>query len=163
MVANGSPPRDVYSPYEVVKVHPDKSIKFVCQNRVWEDVTTHWHGGHSVKCGGEDKCSLCNDRQDKIWKAYLLGTPWASNTTCIFQITPLGAYMLEEQTNTERGLLGAIICLTRKGIRSNSPLEASIRGWSPEVTEIEFERLERTVAVLYRQYAKLKRPQFVAN
>jgi hypothetical protein len=158
MVANGKPPRDVYSPYEVVKVVAGKPIKFVCQNQEWEDVITHWYGNHSVKCGGEDKCTLCRDRHDKIWKGYLLGTPFASSTTCIFQITPLGAYMLEEQTHRSSGLLGAIICLQRKGIRSNSPLEASIRGFVPDTKDIGYDRLERTVAVLYRQYARLKNP-----
>jgi hypothetical protein len=163
MVAGGKPPRDVYSPYEVVKVVTGKPIRFVCQNREWEDIYTHWYGNHSVKCGGEDKCQLCLDRRDRIWKGYLLGTPFASDTTCIFQITPLGAYMLEEQTHCERGLLGSIICLTRKGVRANSPLEAVIRGRVPDVHEIGAEKLERTVAVLYRQYARLKRSDDDSN
>lgn len=155
MVRGRKPPKDVYSPYEVVKVVHGKPIKFVCQVQEWEDIYTHWYGNHSVKCGGEDQCSLCDDRHDKIWKGYLLGTPFASDTTCIFQITPLGAYMLEEQTRRDTGLLGAIICLQRKGIRANSPLEATVRGWVPDVREIDYSRLERTVAVLYRQYARL--------
>lgn len=155
MVRGRKPPQDVYSPYEVVKVLPGKPIRFVCQNQEWEDIYTHWHGNHSVQCPGEDKCSLCVDRHDKIWKGYLLGTPFSSDTTCIFQITPLGAYMLEEVTHRETGLLGAIIKLERKGIRANSPLEASVRGYDPGVREIDYKRLERTVAVLYRQYSRV--------
>ena len=153
MVRNGKAPTGVYSPYEVVKVLPGKPIKFICQSREWEDVVTHWYGNHSVKCVGEPKCSLCVDRHDKIWKGYLLGCLQSGGPTLIFQITPLGAYALEEQTAHERGLLGAILCLTRKGKRANSPLEASIRGWVRDTIEIPYETLERTVQVLYRQYS----------
>jgi hypothetical protein len=153
MARNGTPPTGVYSPYEVVKVLPGKPVKFICQSREWEDINTHWYGNHSVKCEGKDKCALCLDRHAQIWKGYLLGCMQTGGQTLIFQITPLGAYMLEEQTTNERGLVGALLCLTRKGKRPNSPLEASIRGWVRDTKEIPYESLERTVQVLYRQYS----------
>lgn len=153
MSRNGKAPTGVYSPYEVVKVLPGKPIKFICQSREWEDINTHWWGNHSVKCEGPGRCLLCRDRHAQIWKGYLLGCMQSGGPTLIFQITPLGAYMLEEQTQHERGLLGALVCLTRKGKRANSPLEASLRGWVSGTTEIPYESLERTVQVLYRQYS----------
>jgi hypothetical protein len=153
MSRNGKAPTGVYSPYEVVKVLPGKPVKFISQSREWEDVNTHWYGNHSVKCEGPGKCLLCRDRHAQVWKGYLLGSMPSGGHTLIFQITPLGAYMLEEQTQHERGLLGALICLTRKGTRANSPLEASLRGWVTGTTEIPYEQLERTVQVLYRQYS----------
>jgi hypothetical protein len=85
-----------------------------------------------------------------------LGVAPSGGNTAIFQLTPLSAAMLEEQTKTDRGLLGAIIVLTRKGERENSPLEASLRGWAPEVYEKPFKELERVVKVLYKQYGELK-------
>jgi hypothetical protein len=156
MSRNGKPPKDVYSPYEVVRVLPGKPIKFISQVREWEDVVTHWYGRHSEQCSGKDDCHLCLARNARVWKAYLLGVAPSGGNTAIFQLTPLSAAMLEEQTKTDRGLLGAIIVLTRKGERENSPLEASLRGWAPEVYEKPFKELERVVKVLYKQYGELK-------
>jgi hypothetical protein len=163
MAKNGKAPKGVYSPYQVVKVLPDKPIKFICQSKEWEDINTHWYGNHSVKCEGPGKCLLCRDRHAQIWKGYLLGCMQTGGPTLIFQITPLGAYMLEEQTKHARGLLGALLCLTRKGRRANSPLEASIRGWVRDTDEIPFETLERTVQVLYRQYSRTQTAYVAKN
>lgn len=158
MSRNGRAPRDVYSPYQVVKVEPGKPIRMVCQSREWESVDTHWYGRHSVKCLKPAFCQLCEDRNTVAWKAYLLGTAPTGEVTAIFQITPLSAYMLEEQQSRETGLLGAIICLNRKGKRPNSPLEASIRGYVRETVEKPYDQLQRVVSVLYRQYSDLPEP-----
>lgn len=117
---------------------------------------THWYGNHSVKCDLTEECQLCQNRNAKVWKAYLLGTAPSGGNTAIFQLTPLAADMLDEISMSHRGLLGAIICLTRKGERANSPLEASLRGWTEKVVEKPFDQLERVVKVLYKQYADLQ-------
>jgi hypothetical protein len=103
-----------------------------------------------------DDCSLCDVRNARVWKAYLLGTAPTGGVTAIFQLTPLSAGMLDEASRCERGLLGAIIRLQRKGNRENSPLEAQLRGWVDEVVEKPYEELERVVKVLYKQYSDLK-------
>lgn len=159
MARNGTIPTDVYSPYQVVKVQPGKPIKFVCQSQEWESIDTHWYGRHSVRCLRPDYCQLCEDRNAKVWKAYLLGTAPTGGVTAIFQITPLSATMLEDQTRCETGLLGAIIRLERKGQRPNSPLEASIRGYVASTEERCYEQLERVVNVLYKQYTCLNNPE----
>lgn len=156
MTKNGRPPRNVFSPYQVVKVLPNKPVKFVCQSRQWETVVTHWYGNHSVRCDGTDNCGLCLDRNAQVWKAYVLGCGAGGGPTAIFQLTPLAAYMLDETSLQDRGLLGAIIVLNRKGNRPNSPLEASIRGWTDTYVEKPFEQLERVVKVLYKQYADIR-------
>jgi len=154
MSANGRAPKHVVSQYTVVKVNPGKKVSFICQSREWESVDTHWYGNHSVKCVGEDICQMCKDGVEHTWKAYLLGHSHTGGPTFIFQITPLAAGYLEAQTETERGLLGAIIVLNRKGKRKNSPLEAQIRGFDPGVHEIDYDTLERVINVLYRQFGK---------
>jgi hypothetical protein len=156
MSRNGPIPTGIYSPYEVAKCLPGKPIKFVCQSKEWEDVETHWYGRHSVRCPRPAFCQLCHDRHDVAWKAYLLGTAPAGGVTAIFQLTPLAASTLKEWADLPRGLLGAIIVLTRKGTRDNGPLTAELRGWCDHVTERPYERLERVVKVLYKQYGDLK-------
>lgn len=163
MSRNGRPPTGIYSPYQVIKVEPGKPVKFICVSRDWETVDTHWYGKHSVQCRKPEPCICDGTRMDTVWKAYLLGTAPSGGNVAVFQLTPLAAYMLEEQTQGERGLLGAIICLTRKGTRVNSPLEASIRGWVDNTDEKPFEVLERVVRLLYREYAKLKVNAVEAN
>jgi hypothetical protein len=155
MSKNGRPPVGSYSPYEVVKVLPGKPIKFVCQSKEWEDVNTHWYGRHSVRCPAPDFCQLCEDRNGLAWKGYLLGTSPSGGVTAIFQITPVCADTLQEWADLPRGLLGAVIVLTRKGTRDNGPLTASLRGWVDNVTERPYDRLLRAVNVLYRQYGDL--------
>lgn len=155
MTKNGHPPKDAYSPYEVVKVLPGKPIRFISQSQEWESVQTHWYGRHSVRCPKPDYCQLCEDRNDTAWKAYLLGTAPSGGVTAIFQITPLSASSLLEFNGRPEGLLGAIISLERKGQRTNGPLTASLRGWTRDVTERPFPILERVVRVLYRQYGDL--------
>jgi hypothetical protein len=155
MSRNGEIPKDVYSPYQVVKVLPSKPIRMICQSKEWESIKTHWWGNHSVRCLSPDKCDLCEQRNDVAWKAYLLGTSPTGGVTAIFQLTPLSAFMLEEQITRETGLLGAIIKLTRVGKRRNGPLEASIRGYVNPVEEKPYEQLRRVVGVLYRQYSDL--------
>lgn len=158
MSRNGKAPRDVYSPYQVVKVPAGKAVKFVCQSVEWESVDTHWYGKHSVRCTKPQHCICDDQRIALVWKAYLLGTAPTGGVTAIFQITPLSAYMLEDATLHETGLLGAIIRLERKGTRDNSPLEASIRGYVKDTKERSYEQLERVVNVLYKQYCRLKAP-----
>lgn len=157
MVANQKPPRGIYSPYQVIPVLPEKSIKFVSMVSEWEAVTTHWYGNHSVRCSGNDDCHLCIQGISQVWKAYLLGSQHGTGTPSIFQLTPLAAYELEEATTCQTGLLGAIICLKRAGKRKNSPLTASIRGWVKEVTELPYDLTERCINVLYRKYEALDR------
>jgi hypothetical protein len=156
MSQSGKPPTGTYSPYEVAKVLPGKPVKFVCQSKNWEDVYTHWYGRHSVKCAKPGFCQLCEDRNDVAWKAYLLGTAPSGGVTAIFQLTPLAASTLLEWEERERGLLGAIILLTRKGPRENSPLVSELRGWCDSVVERPYARLERVVQVLYKQYGDLR-------
>lgn len=156
MSRNGPVPNGIYSPYEVVKCLPGKPIKFVCQSKEWEDVETHWYGGHSVRCPKPAYCQLCEDRNDVAWKAYLLGTAPTGGVTAIFQLTPLAASTLKEWADRPRGLLGAIILLKRKGDRPNGPLTAELRGWCDHTTERPYERLERVVNVLYKQYGNLQ-------
>lgn len=156
MSQSGKPPVGTYSPYEVVKVLPGKPIKFISQSKHWEDVETHWYGRHSVRCPKPAFCQLCEDRNDIAWKAYLLGTAPAGGVTATFQLTPLSASYLLEWEESPRGLLGAIIVLTRKGTRANGPLTAELRGWCDHVIERPFERLERVVKILYKQYGDLK-------
>lgn len=155
MVQNGKPPKNVYSPYEVVKVLPGKAVKFISSVVDWEDVHTHWYGKHSVKCNGPDKCELCERRNNVAWKGYLLGTAPSGGPLAIFQITPLGAHSLEEFTERPRGLLGAIIRLERKGKRENSPMTANLVGWVDDQLEVPYETLKRAVNVLYREYASI--------
>jgi hypothetical protein len=128
----------------------------ICQSKEWESIETHWWGNHSVRCLKPDKCDLCEKRNDVAWKAYLLGTSPTGDVTAIFQLTPLSAYMLEEQITRDTGLLGAIIKLNRVGKRKNGPLEASIRGYVKPVVEKPYEQLHRVVNVLYRQYSDLQ-------
>jgi hypothetical protein len=156
MSRNGRPPSGIYSPYEVVKCLPGKPIKFVCQSKEWEDVETHWFGGHSVQCPKPAPCKLCEERHDVAWKAYLLGTAPTGGVTAIFQLTPLAASTLLEWVDRQRGLLGAIILLNRKGDRANGPLTAELRGWCDHVVERPYERLQRVVKVLYKQYGDLQ-------
>jgi hypothetical protein len=155
MTANGKPPKGVYSPYEVVKVLPGKPVKFISVVSQWEDVHTHWYGRHSVKCPGAEKCELCKVRNAVAWKGYLLGTAPSGGAVAIFQITPLGFQSLEEASETPGGLLGAVILLTRQGKRENSPLTAELKGWVSGQTLIPYETLQRTVNVLYREYAAI--------
>ena len=156
MSENGKPPNGIYSPYQIVKVLPGKPVKFVSQSKQWEDVYTHWYGGHSIKCPGPDNCSLCKTRHDVTWKAYLLGTAPTGGVTAIFQLTPLAASTLIEWADLPRGLLGAIIVLKREGTRDNGPLTSELRGWCDHVSERSYPRLERVVKVLYKQYGDLK-------
>lgn len=152
MSENGRPPTGVFAPYEVVKVLPGKPIKFISQSKAWEDIYTHWYGRHSIKCLKPDYCQLCIDRNAIVWKAYLLGCATVGGNTAIFQLTPVATSSLLEWTERPRGLLGAIILLTRKGKRDNGPLTAELRGWCDHVEERPFERLEGVVKVLYKQY-----------
>lgn len=155
MAANGRPPTGVYSPYQVVKVLPGKPVKFISSSAEWEDVHTHWWGRHSVKCAGPDVCELCKQRNAVAWKGYLLGTAPSGGAVAIFQITPLCFASLEVASETPGGLLGAIIVLTRQGKRENSPLTAELRGWASGQLALPFATLERTVKLLYREYASL--------
>lgn len=155
MSANGKPPRGIYSPYEVVKVRPGRTVKFISVVKEWEGIHTHWYGRHSVKCAGPAECELCKLRNAVAWKGYLLGTAPSGGAVAIFQITPLGAYALEEATETSNGLLGAIIRLERKGKRENSPLTANLMGWATGQVEIPYTGLERVVNVLYKEYSSI--------
>lgn len=154
MSANGRAPTDVYCQYDVVKVKPGKPVKFLCHSREWESVDTHWYGNHSIRCPGMPDCQQCKDGIARVWKAYILGSMAASEQVLVFQITPLGAYALEEQISNERGLLGAIIRMERKGTRPNSPLVVELRGFVQGTHEVPFKTLEHVVDVLYRTYSK---------
>jgi len=156
MSQNGAPPRGIYCPYQIVNILPEKPIKFVCQSREWENVDTHWYMRHSILCEGTPTCPICVKGNSKVWKAYLFGQSQSGGVSQIFQLTPLAAYQLENATRREDGLLGAIIKLTRAGRRKNSPLEADIRGYCEGVLEVSAQILERTVAVLYRQYDRVQ-------
>lgn len=160
MSRNKLPPTDAYSPWQIHKVEPGQKVKFVCQSREWEGVEAHWYGNHSIKCPGVDVCDLCVQHIAQVWKGYLLGRALSGGEPEIFQITPLAARTLKTLIDRPEGLLGAIICLERKGKRRNSPLEASIRGFTTVDLEIPFERLERSVAVIFRHYDNLKSPMF---
>lgn len=163
MSRNGRAPTDVYSPYEVIKVHPGKPVKFISVCNDFESVVTHWYGRHSVRCDETPLCQLCLDRNDKVWKGYLLGTAPTGGQVAIFQITPLSAVPLQELVDNGRGLRGAIIKLERKGQRANSPLTAELRGWARDTVEIPYENLERVVNVLYKQYSRVPKDRGDGN
>lgn len=154
MLSRGRKPQNERTPYDVFKIGPGQSVRFICMTTTWVDLMVHYTGKGSKVCPETDACSSCLSGNAQIFVGYVLGVRDADGKRYLFPLTGLAAGALMRMEWRSQSLVGAKIQLRRKGGSKRSPVDATIFGWTSNFRFVPMDALEHAVRTLYKLHGK---------
>jgi len=151
MIFDPNPPADVRVPYPIVRCSQGSTLNIVVVTERWVGLPTHYWGGHTVWCPGEDVCKACLSGQIKRWQGYVLAHALDEGPVAIVHLTNLAAFMILEYTQNDLNIFALKIQLMRGKKAANSPLIATVHGRKQGVKKLPMKALETTVQNIYRK------------
>jgi len=121
------------------------NIKFV-------GVDTHYWGGHTIACPGEETCKACKDGLVAVWGGFIFGESWGGGKVTLVALTPVMAATITMNVNDAQGLLGMKVTFRRKTKAANSGVHTTFHGKASQVNEQTMERLIMRTRIIFKDY-----------
>jgi hypothetical protein len=145
------PKVDIEAP-KLMRVRPGPPLEVKLCNKKYVGLDTHYWGGHTIHCPGEETCKACGDGMVAIFSGFIFVQLWTGGRVALLALTPVMCATLT-MANTETGnLLGMKCRFRRKSKAVNSGVVTSVHGFDSEIDAMSGERLVTRVRIIFKDY-----------
>jgi hypothetical protein len=137
---------------KLVRIKPGPPLQLKLLNEKYVGLDTHYWGGHTVACPGEDSCKACSDGLIAVWSGFIFAQLWDGGRVAVLALTPVMAATLTMRRQKIAGLLGMKVAFVRKSKRPNSGVLTSFHGTASDYDAQTIERLIMRVRIIFRDY-----------
>ena len=146
------PPTEDHEAPKLYRVRGMIPVHVQILNRKYIGVDTHYWGGHTIACPGEETCKACGEGLIAVWGGFIFGETWGGGKVTLIALTPVMAATLTMNVTDERGLLGVKVTFRRKTNAANSGVITSFHGKADVIREQTLERLIMRTRILFKDY-----------
>lgn len=146
-----APKVDLQAP-KLVRVKPGPPLHVVLLNHKYVGLDTHYWGGHTVHCPGEETCKACLSGLISVWSGFIFVTSWDGGRVGLLAITPVMGATLTMKGNGNGSLLGMRVAFRRKTKQPNSGVLTTFHGVDSVCDEQHVERLINRVRIIFKDY-----------
>jgi len=145
------PKIDLEAP-RLLRVKPGPPLKVKLLNTRYVGIDTHYWGGHTVACPGEDTCKACKSGLIAVFSGFIFCQLWEGGRVALLALTPVMCATLLMACNQPDGLLGMKVTFRRKTKEPNSGVSTVVHGYATEFDRQTQERLVLRVRIIFKDY-----------
>jgi hypothetical protein len=145
------PSPDLEAP-KLLRVKPGAQLQVKLLNEKYAGLDTHYWGGHTVACPGEDTCKACGNGLVAVWSGFIFVQLWDGGRIAVLALTPVMGATLTMRRHETNGLLGMKVGFRRKTKEPNSGVLTQFFGHSTEFDQQSIERLIMRVRIIFKDY-----------
>lgn len=149
MIFSSEPSSVDRSPMDIIVCGAKQHVDAVILTRALTGLDTHWWGGRTIAHLKDDDCPPCQANYAPVWKGFFVGLCQRTGNKGLVMVTA-GAYEnLAIHAQSERGLFGLRVVVSRVGTRSNSPMRIATYGRADDCKEFPLKAQENMIRRIF--------------
>lgn len=145
------PATDLTAP-KLLRVKPGPPLDVKLLNRKYVGLDTHYWGGHTIACPGEETCKACGSGMIAVFSGFIFVQLWDGGRVAVLALTPVMCATLMCASTKGGDLLGMKVSFRRKSKKPNSGVLTHVHGFVTEFDEQSVERLIMRVRIIFKDY-----------
>lgn len=145
------PTTDLEAP-KLMRVRPGPPLEVQLLNKTYVGIDTHYWGGHTIACPGEETCKACHDGLISVFSGFIFVQYWDGGRVALLALTPVMCANVTMRINSGHSLLGMKVRFSRKTKEPNSGVLTTFHGWSKLLDSQSQERLIMRVRIIFKDY-----------
>jgi len=146
-----APKVDLEAP-KLLRVKPGPPLHVILLNSKYVGLDTHYWGGHTIACPGEETCKACKSGLIAVFAGFIFCQSTYGSRVALLALTPVMCAMVTMSRDIAGGLLGMKVNFQRKSKEPNSGVLTNCYGIASDFDQQTLERLINRVRIIFRDY-----------
>lgn len=146
-----APKVDLEAP-RLLRVKPGAPLRLILLNCKYVGLDTHYWGGHTISCPGEETCKACKSGLIAVFSGFIFCQRDYRSRVAVLALTPVMCAMVTMSRDVAGGLLGMEVTFRRKTKEANSGVLTDVHGIADDFDAQTIERLINRVRIIFKDY-----------